>query len=579
MSRLKQVVLIVFLSFFAVSLFPNSVIDSLKQEIAFEAGEKKLYLMYQLAMSYQDTEEVYAIATRLEKESKAQRNAQYLLESYGLKARYFLQRNNSDSTLYFANLMDDLYDDYKDYGIEMAVPNYYYSTAAYLNLGYNDIAIHELNLLLDKHPDKNMVIYNLLGNAYYASGKYNLATEYFRKSIDLSKSWIDCASDPTLEASLYPGLISSLIREKDYAAALKYCVLLEDIINKNLSVLPLATVNTYLLNIYLFYADIYISTGDEVGSKVYLGKIEEISKEGIQERFGANVDYIKSKYYYLVKHYDKALDHIKEQLELDKTANPQKVDLEEHIMHKINILCYLGKYKDAFKEQRRLISLKDSLYQYNMPLQISQISKKYELEKAKIEQGEKDAQLARTQSVVMGFVVTTFLLCVIIILIIRNAKKLKEKNKALFRQNVELDKYVSIIKKDFVKNEKKDSGEDISLFEKLERYMKEFEPYKKPELSKADIVEALGTNRQYLTDAIKKETGKNYLDYINEYRLNYARHYLLLDVSVPISNIILDAGFASNATFYRLFKAKFGMTPNELRQAKVEALSDEFQDE
>ena len=575
MYRIRRVLLIVFFLFCIVKIFSNSSIDSLKSEIVLESGEKKLYLLFQLAIWYQDTEEAYNIASNLEKESIAQRNVQYLLESYGLKAKYFLHKNNADSILYYSSLMNDLYEDYKDYGVEVAVPNYYYSTAAYLALGYNDIAIHELKILLEKHPEKNIVIYNLLGNAYYASGEYNLATEYFQKSIDLSKSWIDYSCDPTLEVSLYAGLIPSLIKEEKYNQALSNCDFFEEAINKHMSIFPQATINTYLINLYSFYAVIYISQRDKVNSKKYLDKIEKISLEGMHETVKADIDFVKSKYYHLIKDYDSALAHLEVRLKLDEITKPLKVDLEEHMMHKINILYDLGKYKEAFREQQQLTNLKDSLYQHNMPLQISQISKKYELEKAKIEQGKKEAQLERTRAVVGGLTATILLLCVIIFLIIRNAKKLKEKNKALFRQNVELDKYISIFKMEFTQNVINKEDEELSLFEKLEKYMKEFEPYKNPSLLKSDIVEALGTNRQYLTDAIKEGSGKNYLDYINEYRLNCARHYLLLDVSVPISNIILDSGFASNATFYRLFKAKFGMTPNELRQAKFEIMSED----
>lgn len=295
MYRIRRVLLIVFFLFCIVKIFSNSSIDSLKSEIVLESGEKKLYLLFQLAIWYQDTEEAYNIASNLEKESIAQRNVQYLLESYGLKAKYFLHKNNADSILYYSSLMNDLYEDYKDYGVEVAVPNYYYSTAAYLALGYNDIAIHELKILLEKHPEKNIVIYNLLGNAYYASGEYNLATEYFQKSIDLSKSWIDYSCDPTLEVSLYAGLIPSLIKEEKYNQALSNCDFFEEAINKHMSIFPQATINTYLINLYSFYAVIYISQRDKVNSKKYLDKIEKISLEGMHETVKADIDFVKSK--------------------------------------------------------------------------------------------------------------------------------------------------------------------------------------------------------------------------------------------------------------------------------------------
>ena len=78
MYRIRRVLLIVFFLFCIVKIFSNSSIDSLKSEIVLESGEKKLYLLFQLAIWYQDTEEAYNIASNLEKESIAQRNVQYL---------------------------------------------------------------------------------------------------------------------------------------------------------------------------------------------------------------------------------------------------------------------------------------------------------------------------------------------------------------------------------------------------------------------------------------------------------------------------------------------------------------------
>lgn len=64
------------------------------------------------------------------------------------------------------------------------------------------------------------------------------------------------------------------------------------------------------------------------------------------------------------------------------------------------------------------------------------------------------------------------------------------------------------------------------------------------------------------------------LDYINQFRLDYAYHLLVLsNDSVSINSIIIDSGFSSSSTFYRLFKEKFGMTPNEVRQVKSEIVA------
>lgn len=106
------------------------------------------------------------------------------------------------------------------------------------------------------------------------------------------------------------------------------------------------------------------------------------------------------------------------------------------------------------------------------------------------------------------------------------------------------------------------------MFAKFDKYMKEEEIFKNLDLDREEIALALGTNRQYLADAVKAETGKTFMDYINDYRLDYARYQLTIDDTTPVTSIIHDSGFSSSTTFYRLLKNKFVMIPNEQRKIK-----------
>lgn len=100
--------------------------------------------------------------------------------------------------------------------------------------------------------------------------------------------------------------------------------------------------------------------------------------------------------------------------------------------------------------------------------------------------------------------------------------------------------------------------------------MQEEQLYRQPNLKREDLARALNSNSRYIIDAIKTGTGKTFLDYINQHRLDYVHRMLMTDESTPVSNIIIDSGFSSTSAFYRLFKEEFGMSPNELRQAKAE---------
>lgn len=74
----------------------------------------------------------------------------------------------------------------------------------------------------------------------------------------------------------------------------------------------------------------------------------------------------------------------------------------------------------------------------------------------------------------------------------------------------------------------------------------------------------LSTSRMY--HVIKQETGKSFKELVNEIRLTEAR-LLLENSSFQIGQIADYCGFSTHAYFFRVFKAAFGMTPQEYREA------------
>lgn len=68
----------------------------------------------------------------------------------------------------------------------------------------------------------------------------------------------------------------------------------------------------------------------------------------------------------------------------------------------------------------------------------------------------------------------------------------------------------------------------------------------------------------YLSDLLKKETGRTTKDHINDFLINKAKD-LLLSSSDSISGIAYSLGFNYPHYFSRLFKNKTGLTPQEYR--------------
>lgn len=84
-------------------------------------------------------------------------------------------------------------------------------------------------------------------------------------------------------------------------------------------------------------------------------------------------------------------------------------------------------------------------------------------------------------------------------------------------------------------------------------------------LSVKYCAEKLHLSANYLSDLLKKETGKNAQDHISYQLIETAKNCLLISTD-PVSEIAYGLGFEYPQYFSKLFKKKTGMTPNEYRR-------------
>lgn len=92
--------------------------------------------------------------------------------------------------------------------------------------------------------------------------------------------------------------------------------------------------------------------------------------------------------------------------------------------------------------------------------------------------------------------------------------------------------------------------------------------YLKPDLSVASLAMELGTNRTYLSNLINQYLHTTFTNYVNAYRVQYAKN-LLLKTDDTIEEIFQAAGFQSRTTFWRAFAQVEGCTPKDYRKKAV----------
>lgn len=87
------------------------------------------------------------------------------------------------------------------------------------------------------------------------------------------------------------------------------------------------------------------------------------------------------------------------------------------------------------------------------------------------------------------------------------------------------------------------------------------------QISIDEIASHVGMNRSAFCTFFKKQTGKTYVSFLNEYRLKVA-HHLLSNTDSNISTVCWQCGFNDLAYFDKLFKKTFNISPSELKRLK-----------
>lgn len=113
---------------------------------------------------------------------------------------------------------------------------------------------------------------------------------------------------------------------------------------------------------------------------------------------------------------------------------------------------------------------------------------------------------------------------------------------------------------DLLKNESIYSGDDV--IEKIKIYMQH--NYQK-NLTQDFIASLFYLNRSYLSTLFRQKTGTKFIDCLNDIRIEKAKE-LLRDSSRKMYQISKAVGYDNPKYFFRIFKKKTGMTPEQYRE-------------
>lgn len=84
-------------------------------------------------------------------------------------------------------------------------------------------------------------------------------------------------------------------------------------------------------------------------------------------------------------------------------------------------------------------------------------------------------------------------------------------------------------------------------------------------ISLENVSDYIGFNAAYFSTLFKKETGKNFLEYVTELRIQKAKNYLM-QTNYDIAEVASAVGYNDLKYFSKLFKKTTGLSPSEFRK-------------
>lgn len=105
--------------------------------------------------------------------------------------------------------------------------------------------------------------------------------------------------------------------------------------------------------------------------------------------------------------------------------------------------------------------------------------------------------------------------------------------------------------------------EELKLYTKLCQTIENEELYLDPDLTLKNLADKLSTNTKYLSQVVNNQTGTNFQQFINNYRVNRVKEKLKEKKfeNFTLYGIALTCGFKNKSTFYKVFKDITGKTP------------------
>ena len=523
-------------------------------------------------------------------------------------ASYHLNQNNRDTTLILLSLFintpvkeSDIMQQKRICSALNVIGTIYYYMSDFRSA--YDYHIRALNIA-EKYnfEDTKVMIYNHIGNIFYAFNKNDIAKTNYLKALDICNDSVYKASifNNIGCIELYNGNIDSAFYYLDNARK----------INK----LTSEAENSVILS---SIAETYQKTKQYDSALYYYRLTLKVSKQEYKSHNETQFLSKLSQLFFEINQPDSALYYIDLSNSIAASINFLDIIAENNLIVS-KIYESKGNTEKAFEYYKKYSELKDSVYSNKTFGEITQLQRLYEVSKTnrQIEQLIIEKQVVERTNYLQRkilYIVTGFLIIVVITLIIINSIRLKLKKtyKILFNKNKELLKLEAkqleknpetycesntvasrnIISEDSFENGSDENVENNSeqisgekseiitkkyqniylseeqkniLINKINYVMDNDPAVYQPEFTLLKLSKLAKSNYSHVSYIINEVYKENFNSYLNRYRTKEAQRLFmtLSSKNITVTKIANKVGYKSRSAFYNAFKENTGLTPN-----------------